>query len=81
MRNLSEEKVYELKKRIEILDNTGRLQPSVDENHDFDAFDVCKFFFADNLDLLCDTGINNDEMMEVLLILCQFYGHRIVEDL
>jgi hypothetical protein len=53
----------------------------VDKDNNFDALDVGKFFFGDDLDLLSDAGINNDEMVEVLLVLCKFDGHGIVEDL
>jgi len=78
---LLEEKVDKFEHRLSILDYASRLQPGVYKNHDFDALNVIELLFGDEFDLASEAGVHDNEVMEVLLVLNQFDGHGVVQDL
>lgn len=51
------------------------------KHYNFDAFDGRKFLFGYQLDVSIDTRIHDHQMVEVLLVVGQFDGHGIVQDL
>lgn len=51
------------------------------KNHNFDALDTSEFLFRDQLYVAINRRIDDHEMVEVLLVLCEFDYHWVVEDL
>ena len=45
------------------------------KNHNFDALDTSEFLFRDQLYVAINRRIDDHEMVEVLLVLCEFDYH------
>ena len=79
--DLSQEDIDEIDNGLGILNDAGGLEPAMYESKDFKSAHRVEFIGGDGIELFVEGGVDDDQMVEVLLVGLKFNGKKIAEQL
>lgn len=81
MANLSEKDIDEIDDRLGVLDDTGGLKPAVNEGEDFKSAYGVEFIGGDGVELFGEGGVDDDQVVEILLVGLKFNREEVTKQL